>query len=79
MSNDFNWKLIAKDNSYPRHGGVAALIGIYPTEEGAEFIKDVVRKKFTYSVFEIIKTNYPLTVKYPENFSKEKLKKGNQL
>ena len=74
MSNDYNWKLIAKDNNYPRHGGIAALIGIYPTYEGAEFILNTVKKKYPYSVFEIIKTNYPLTVKYPENFTIDKLR-----
>lgn len=74
MSNNYNWKLIAKDSNYPRHGGMAALIGIYPSEEGANYIKDVVSKKYPYSDFEVIKTMYPLTIKCPENFTSEKLK-----
>jgi hypothetical protein len=70
-----NYKLIAQDNNYPRYGGIAALIGIYPTEEGAEFIKGIVASKYPHSDLIILKTSHSITVKYPENFSVEKLNK----
>lgn len=77
--NEFNWKLVAEDNNYPRHGGIAALVGIYPTEEGAEFIKNIVGFRYPNSRMMVYKTSYPLTVKYPENFSSAKLNKNNNI
>lgn len=65
----YNYKVVSEDNGYPKKGGVAALVGIYPTEEGAEFIKSVVRKRYPESNIVVLKTHYDLTVRYPENFN----------
>lgn len=67
-----NFKLVAEDNNYPQKGGIAALVGIYPTETAAELIRKIVSRHYQNSTLVISPTEFPVTVKYIENFLNNK-------
>ena len=57
-----NYILTAEDNNYPNRGGIAALVGIYESEERANFIKEKDLTKFgDTSTFKVEPTEYKVT------------------
>ena len=52
-NNNPYYMLIAYDGDYPEKGGIATLVGLYKTEEQAEFIKRVVENRYPYSEYKI--------------------------
>jgi|GEM_PF-5822535 len=77
--NSKNYAVIVYENGYPNVGGIAVLIGIYPTNKAAAFISKTVKERNKLSYYPIIElTNNPPTSTFVEDYL-EKINTLNEL
>lgn len=65
-----NYAVIIYENNYsPNTGGIATLIGIYPTHRAASFISKVVKERNKLPFFPIVEpTNFTPTTYFVEDY-----------
>jgi hypothetical protein len=65
-----NFAVVIYENGYPTNPkGIATLVGIYPTQRAATFIRKIVKDKYKLSFFPIIEaTEHPPTSTSVEHY-----------